>query len=541
MAHSHPSFPISNTAGIGAFRERQILQTLQDGLPHGFDLFHNLPWSVMYQGTQQIGECDIAVVAPCGSILLLEVKAGDVIESGQKLTKMYGNKEKNVSGQIRRQHASLLSRIQSGDLPKVHIGSLLVLPDYQVTSDVLSYPRERIVDATNINELCFVVKQSFSAAYGLSDVERQRVIDFLSNRFNVVPDVSTHIGQVQHANTVLASGMAQWVPHVQHAQGAYVIEATAGSGKTQLALVLMQRAAQHKRTARYVCFNRPLADHLSKVAPSVVDVTTFHQLCREHAQRVGMALNFADSRVFDQMAERYVQDAEQHCVNLDLLIVDESQDFELAWVQALSGCLKPDGQLYLMGDSAQKLYDRESFDLSDAVHIRCMDNFRSPRAVVREINQMGLAPHFIDARSAHEGTPPTVHLYGPQHGDHLTVLNRCLQQLWADGYQPEQVAVLSYKGVKTAQVLNEHVLGGFAIRKFTGQYDSAGNPCWSEGRLLVESLHRFKGQSAPVVVLCEVDFENMTEKDKCKLFVGLTRAQLRAEVLISQRAVSALN
>jgi thymidine kinase len=532
MAHLHPSFPTQTSSGIGVIRERQILQTLELGLPASFDLFHNLPWSVVYEGTQHIGECDIAVVAPSGCILLLEVKAGALVESGSKLTKMYGGTEKNAIGQVRRQHASLLGRIKQGDLPKVHVGSMLVLPDYKVASEVLSYPSERIVDATRIDQLCTLVQQSFPATEWLNDADRQRVMDFLSNRFNVVPDVSTHIAHVQQANALLASGMAQWVPHVQHPQGVYVIEATAGSGKTQLALGLLQRAASNQHKARYVCFNRPLADHLGQLAPAVADVTTFHQLCREHAQRVGFALDFASPQVFDQMSTQYVQDADQLSANLDLLIIDESQDFDSAWVQALSGCLKPDGQLYVMGDPTQKLYERDSFDLPDAVHIQCMDNFRSPRAVVREINDMGLTPLPIEARSAYEGTTPTVHLYGPQHGDHLTVLNRCLQQLWADGYQPEQVVVLSYNGVKTAQVLSQHELGGFATRKFTGQYDNAGNPCWSEGRLLVESVYRFKGQSAPVVVLCEVAFDELTDKDKRKLFVGLTRAQHRVELVM---------
>jgi hypothetical protein len=540
MAHLYPSFPSFAPAGIGAVRERQILQTLEVGLPAGFDLFHNLPWSVMFDGAQQMGECDIAVVAPCGSLLLLEVKAGDVVESGHQLTKMYGNKEKNVSAQVRRQYASLRSRMQSGDLPSVHVGTLLVLPDYRITSELLSYPSERIVDASNIDQLCRVVTQCFPAVTGLTDVDRQRLIDFLSDQFQVVPDVANHIGHVQHANAALASGMAQWVPHVQHPQGAYVIEATAGSGKTQLALGLLQGAARNKRKARYVCFNRPLADHLAQLAPATVDVTTFHQLCREHAQRVDLPLDFADSQVFEHMSQRYAQDAEQQLPHLDLLIIDESQDFDPAWVQALMCGLKPDGQLYVLGDAAQQLYERDSFKLPDAVHIRCMDNFRSPRAVVREINALGLTDYPIEARSIYEGVPPKVHLYGPPHGEHLSVLNRCLEQLWADGYQPEQVAVLSYNGVKTAQILSQTKLGGFATRKFTGQYDRAGNPLWSEGRLQVESVYRFKGQSAPVVVLCEVAFDHMTDKDKRKLFVGLTRAQYRVELIMCSTPAAAL-
>jgi superfamily I DNA and RNA helicase len=89
--------------------------------------------------------------------------------------------------------------------------------------------------------------------------------------------------------------------------------------------------------------------------------------------------------------------------------------------------------------------------------------------------------------------------------------------------------------------LRQERIGGHAIRRFKGQYDNAGNPLWSDGPLLAESLYRFKGQSAPAVVLCEVDFETLTERDKRKLFVGLTRAQMRVDVVLSERAARALN
>ena len=43
-------------------------------------------------------------------------------------------------------------------------------------------------------------------------------------------------------------------------------------------------------------------------------------------------------------------------------------------------------------------------------------------------------------------------------------------------------------------------------------------------------------QSAPVVVLCEIDFEALTERERKKLFVGMSRAQLRLECIVSERA-----
>jgi hypothetical protein len=540
MARIHPSFPLHAPATLGAYRERDILKLLEQGLDNRFDVFHNLPWSGMQGEQQNFGEYDFVIVSPGGQLLILEIKSGDVTESDDGLTKQYGRQgPKDIGHQMRRMHSSLLQRIDNGELPQVHVGAMLVLPDYKTHGAGVGYPPERMVDASQIDQLCQRISASFPA-YSLPEDQRQRVLDFLANRFEVQPDVATHIGQVQQATTQLASGLATWVPRITHAEQLYQIEATAGSGKTQLALALLAQAAAQGRKARYVCFNRPLADHLARLAPTRCEVTTFHQLCRDHAENQGLSLDFADAKVFERITQKYLEDAITLPARLDLLILDESQDLNPAWVDALSQALLPDGQLYVMGDSQQQLYEREPFSLSSAVQVRCMDNFRSPQRVVHMINKLGLTPEPVLARSAHAGEVPHFHIWEAGQSSAQGKLNECLAKLWQSGYTPEQVAVISYRGVQQSEVLRQDRLGGQATRRFTGQYDSAGNAQWREGPVLAESLYRFKGQSAPAVVLCEVDFETLTERDKRKLFVGLTRAQMRVDVVLSERAARAL-
>ena len=540
MARIHPSFPLHAPAHLGGYRERDILRTLEDGLPDAFDVFHNLPWSGMQGDQQSFGEYDMVIVSPGGQLLIVEVKAGDVSDSEDGLTKHYGRQgPKDIGHQMRRMHSSLLQRVENGDLPAVQVSALLVLPDHKTQSAIVGYPAERIVDAGQIDQLCNTIRQSF-AGHTLPADQRQRVLDFLANRFAVQPDVATHIGQVQHATTQLASGLATWVPRITHPDQLYQIEATAGSGKTQLALALLRQAVAQGRKARYVCFNRPLADHLARLAPAQCEVSTFHQLCRDHAEQQGHTLDFADPQVFARMTQQYLQDAATLPARLGLLILDESQDLDPTWVDALSQALLPEGQLYVMGDSQQQLYEREPFALGSAVQVRCMDNFRSPQRVVQMINRLGLTPEPVLARSAHTGELPHFHVWESGQSNAQGKLNECLQQLWQSGYTPSQVAVISYRGVQQSEALRQDHLGGHATQRFTGQYDSAGNPQWGDGPLLAESLYRFKGKSAPAVVLCEVDFETLTERDKRKLFVGLTRAQMRVDVVLSERAARVL-
>ena len=209
MARIHPTTPLSGPLNSGDYRERDVLRILAAGLPDSFDVFHNLPWSSIHKDTQHFGELDLVVISPVGHILLIEVKAGEINEGAGALTKTYGgfNDDKDIGHQVRRQHSTLMQRMRDGDVPQVNIDTLLVLTDHAVHSAVLAYPRQRIVDATEMDTLCQRVMRTFPSNSPSAEV-RGQVVDFFSNRFHVVTDVSTNITQVQELTKSLASGLA---------------------------------------------------------------------------------------------------------------------------------------------------------------------------------------------------------------------------------------------------------------------------------------------------------------------------------------------
>jgi len=78
------------------------------------------------------------------------------------------------------------------------------------------------------------------------------------------------------------------------------------------------------------------------------------------------------------------------------------------------------------------------------------------------------------------------------------------------------------------------------LGKLTSNQDNAANAVWTESDLLTDSVYRFKGQSAPAVVFCEIDFDVLDDRVRAKLFVGMTRAQLRLDVITTEKAASCL-
>ncbi|MFA6922263.1 MAG: ATP-binding domain-containing protein [Gallionella sp.] len=108
--------------------------------------------------------------------------------------------------------------------------------------------------------------------------------------------------------------------------------------------------------------------------------------------------------------------------------------------------------------------------------------------------------------------------------------------LLEQGFALTDIVILTGRGRGKSNFLNAERIGRFTTRRFTGTYTRNGDPVWSDGELMVESIYRFKGQSAPAVILSEVDFTELTAQERRKLFVGMTRAQLNLQIVLSTQA-----
>lgn len=562
MATLHPTFYADAPASGGAYAERAVLAQLQKGLPDGYDIFHSVDWSVLDGAVQRFGEIDAVVVTPRGDVVLLEVKTGKLVEEpaphqpqgadgAVRLVKRYGSTSKDVAFQCHRELSGMQQRLREGGFAAARVAHLLVLPGHRLLSTPVGLPRERIVDAAAMPDLCARVMQAIvvKEENALKPLPNKRaLLLFLANEFQVCAEPSARAGVLQQTVVRLADGLATWVPRIHAASGHYVVQATAGSGKTQLALQLLQVACARSERVLYVCFNRPLADHIRHAAPQGTAVHTLHELAVAHWQRTQGVLDFADPHAFEQALLHWQQSppdaitlpAGQPAAGQDCVVVDETQDMAAQWLEPLQALLKPGGRLYLLGDPDQALYPRSPMALSDAVHIRSLDNVRSPRQIVQTINLLGLTRQRIVPRCPELGEPPDIRSYGPNDSHGLHALDAVLGRLLANGVAPEDLAVLTFAGREHSRVLACETLADLPLRKFTGSFDAMGNAVWTGGQLLAETLYRFKGQAAPYVVLCEVDFAVLDEQQRRKLFVGMTRAQWHLTLVISDAAQAAL-
>ena len=118
---------------------------------------------------------------------------------------------------------------------------------------------------------------------------------------------------------------------------------------------------------------------------------------------------------------------------------------------------------------------------------------------------------------------------------------QAVENLLKQGFALTDIVILTWHGRSKSTLLKRERIGSFTTRRFAGAYTQNGDPVWSDGELMLESIYRFKGQSAPAIILSELDFTELTAQERRKLFVGMTRAQLNLQIILSRQAAACLS
>ncbi|PTB20269.1 nuclease [Trinickia symbiotica] len=536
-----------NLAATGAAeRERETLALLEAALPAGYTVYHGVHWTRLSGSFSVFGEADFVVVSPAGRVMLIEQKAGFLRETAKGLVKVYLQTERNVSIElartVERMHRRFTAAFGAGTYG---IEALLFCPDYIVKDAAIAgIAPERIVDFTRKDRLVAVILEALPA-----DEPRlpcaPKVHHYLADELALTPDASALVGQAGTIVTRLSGGLATWARRLEFTPFRLRVIGTAGSGKTQLAVQVMKDAAASGKRALYVCFNRPLADHIARVAPAGAKVANYHQLCDAVARDAGWVPDFQGTDVFARLESAFADAPIGENWRFDVLIVDEGQDFQESWVEALARLVRPDGAWWWLEDPLQNLYMREPLALPGWTVLTETTNYRSPRDILDFVREkVGAAvPRASDlaAGSPFGGSEIAFSSFDENAGDAVVeATKRAITQALSFGFRKQDIAVLSFRGREGSVLTPLEQLGPHRLKSFTGKYDLFGSPQYREGDVVLESIYRFKGQSAPCVILTEVDFEEFDERAARKLFVGATRATMKLIVVASRRAMRQL-
>ncbi|MFM0166305.1 ATP-binding domain-containing protein [Paraburkholderia sediminicola] len=548
MARIVPDDWKSLAATGAAARERETLALLEEALPDGYTVYHGVHWTRLNQNFSVFGEADFVIVSPAGRVMIVEQKTGFLRETKKGLVKVYLQTERNVAIALAHTVETLHRRFTAAfGAGTYFIEELLYCPDHIVKDVAIAGVNPaRIVDATRKDRLAAIIREALP-----SDEPRlacaPKIHHFFADELALTPDASALVGQAGTLVTRLAGGLASWARRLEFSPFRLRVIGTAGSGKTQLAVQVMKDAVARGQRPLYVCFNRPLADHIARVAPPEAKVANYHQLCDWIARDAGREPDFQSGDVFHQLETIFAETPIDARWQFDVLIVDEGQDFQQPWVAALARLLRRDAAWWWLEDPLQNLYMREPVELPGWTTLKETTNYRSPRDILDYVRDVVGASVPVAAGlasgSPFDGSDISLSVYDEANAAEgsIEATKRAITQALSLGFRKQDIAVISFRGREGSAMTAQDHLGPHRLRSFTGKYDLFGNPAYREGDVLFESIYRFKGQAAPCVILTEVDFESFDERIARKLFVGATRATMKLIIVASQRAARHLH
>lgn len=519
--------------------ERQLYPLLAQ-LPDDFTVFCNRRWHVRSRsgGAPKPAEADFLVAHPDRGILVLEVKGG-VIRRDPVTDRWYSN-DKSLDPdpfkQVQRTRYLLAQMLDDSGSTGIGfpLGEVVAFPDGLVAKGEVpaALLPERIIGSEDLDDLAAAVERCFEL-FALRDNASafgKRGVRALTEAVAGSVHVRRHIGrQVQEAEAEMIELTESQYAVLEQLDGnqRVCVLGGAGTGKTLLAMEQARRLAAQGHRVLLTCFNAPLGAHIRSELGKVegVEVLHFHLLCRTWANSVGLDTeqgedepdhDYWDVRLPNLLTEAAAELAQRY----DAILVDEAQDFEPDWLAALQLLLEDEehGGMFLFADENQAIYQR-AFDVpSGFMRFTLKENLRNAAPI------HGLLSRHFGETSRSKG-PDGVDVQVRCHGDTADFrheLSSLLSHLIDHGVTTEQVTVLSGKSTSSS-VLAKHA------KEPLGKFRLTGKPS-SPNDVRFESVHRFKGLEAPVVVLCEMG--DLRPEARRKLwYTGLSRARVGLFVL----------
>ena len=538
MAKTYPSdLPDLDTSEINP-RELDTLKKLKVGLPADYSIYHSVHWSRAYEKNTTFGEIDFIVMNNTGKVLVIEQKNGPLEETPNGLEKSYGLKKKVISDQIQRNISNIRNKFgkQNRKGEQLNIDYLIYCPDHTVKNiNAAGIDRERVVDGNSKARLSEYIERLLDVDVMASPALITELHDFFLSSLHIVPDVVSYKSSQEQTYRRLLSGLSDVIDNLKFEPFRLRVTGTAGSGKTQVTVAFCDRMLEQGRKPLLLCFNRPLADGLREIVSTGVTVNTYHGFCREMAEATGATIDFSkigEDGFWRDVQNILLENGLEEASKFDCLIVDEGQDFDAEMYEIIKLFLTKDVVQLWLEDPLQNLRGMEAVPLPGFVTYNETSNFRTPTSIAGFIKQ-SLGQEFRQ-RNILPGLGVQMFEYSRKNQLEGKLVHR-INELIKAGFKLGDIAIISCRGMDSTALRETDRLGQHYVRRFTGKYDEHDNQIYTEGELIFDTIFRYKGQQAPVIILTDLDESlEVNERTRKILYCAMTRATVLLELIIEE-------
>ena len=553
MAVMTPSTPPPNEQGSKA--ERDAYLAFKRDLPDEFRVFHGL--ELLTDDGKQ-GEIDFLIVHPELGLLVVECKGGGVERdyNGRWQRWYNGSAEpmnespwEQADGQLRQLLPQLKDRLREVDDPEfepIPRGGGFPYAYGTAAAFPLASAQQANLPLEADDKICF-------SSADFDDIESavRQAMEFWSKRRDKSPIgqalIDAFCQKVLYPPTSLVQTMAAEIraedrqfERLSQEQLAVIrslkdherlrVEGGAGTGKSLLALEAARMLADDGHRVLLTCFNRKLAESLDEKLDDA-EVAHFHGLCGE-AIEASDGFDFPDDDADKEEESRFWEEDAPIALfealesedepRWDAIVVDEAQDFDSSWWDALEAGLAggSDGRLVAFLDSGQDIFDRHG-EMPQIEHILPLtQNFRNTRAIHEAISAFSTDHSPQSHPRAPRGEPPEIQRYNSRDNERKAIGRLVRQLVTEERLSPEQLVILTPRSRPNSVLANCDSLGGLEIT------DTLED---SDHKLLHDSIGGFKGLERDVVIFADVDPDHERCSPEAR-YVAASRARNRLYV-----------
>jgi Nuclease-related domain/AAA domain len=507
------------------------LHTLDDH----WRVYGSVIWQSKRNGRQGDGEIDFVLAHPAHGLIVVEVKGGIVgVDQGRWYRDTRGRVDtiKNPFEQITANKYALISFLKDRGLARVPVHHAVCLPHCSDDGQIGTYASPSIVwwshDMRHVDAAVARTIRHWNARCRLSLDDMRRLDLLLAPTVQFKLRLADTIGSINDALLDLTDEQIRIFKSIQRNRRA-IIRGGPGTGKTLLSIARAKKLAEEGFRPLWTCYNELLSKVVAaELLPYGIDATTFHALCMREATRAKLSLPRPLTHEFwtKGAAELLVEAAAKNGTTYDAIIVDEGQDFNQCWFDALE-TLSSDAKeppVYVFADSQQRLYDR-SWNLGNCLEQELERNCRNTTPIARRVTRIFSG---ADAAGGVAGPEPTY----SELSNHRRILDRIEDRaahlIEAEHLKPDQITVL--------------VDDDDLARKLRERY-AGPHPFCSHGQhgVVVETIARFKGLENDVIIVCLSKSTSSGDELRRNAYVGFSRAKAVLMVVADPKLKSSLN
>lgn len=503
-------------------------------LPDSVTVIHSFRW--LHPGNSRNvrgdfeaqGEGDFVIFDPAQGVLVIEVKGGEIwCERGEWQQK---NRKTGVVKSIypEEQASNTVHRIREeiqqreADARSLLFCHAVWFPEGTADRSKLpmNCPSEIVFDGEDLARPDQAIQKAFAYWHnrfpgrgGVSTEKAQRILAALAPTFDFVRSVRQTLDEREEELVQLTREQARIVEFLDE-QSHAAVHGAAGTGKTLIAIEKARRLASPNEPLLFLCYNSALKDHLRQNhSLANVHFATFDGFVREIIGPNGTLKEAENDLVI------YLLD--DGSLPYTHLIIDEAQDFETDWLEALAYKFR-DGIFYVFYDRNQ-LIQREDLGWLDSSPCRLAltRNCRNTNEVAR-----------VAYRAGGISVSPTLGLSGPKPSlwsvdstsDAIETTRKLLEAaMKVAKVAPEDLAILTLEALQSESPWHKLSLQGVAI---------SDRP--KAGCVTLTTVRKFKGLEASLVVVADADFRNADDPDwRRRLYVACSRARQAVHIISS--------